>query len=202
MGRQGAALAARIVASRARQWGSAGVGALSDDVIRSWVGEAREGIARAAAKRQLAMRDFATTMICAISDGDETRVAHVGDGSVVVQNASDGEWHVVSWPSHGEYASTTFFVTDVPEPKLICHRRSGRISALVAFTDGLERLALDFAAGCPHAPFFNGIVGPVSGSAAAGRDAKLCAALARYLDSPAINGRTDDDKTLVVAVYR
>jgi hypothetical protein len=82
------------------------------------------------------------------------------------------------------------------------HRRSEGISALVAFTDGLERLALDFCATQAHAPFFQGIVGPVTASGTTGRDHKLCAALGRYLESDAVNARTDDDKTLLVATYR
>ena len=122
----------------------------------------------AAAKRQLAMRDFATTMVCVDLRWRGTFVAHVGDGAVVVQDAADQQWHVVSWPSHGEYASTTFFVTDEPEPRLSVYRHLGRLSALVAFTDGLERLALDFATQRAHAGFFNGIVGPVAASAATG----------------------------------
>jgi protein phosphatase 2C-like protein len=150
----------------------------------------------------LAARDFAATLICVISDGMETLVAHVGDGSVVIQDAVDRTWHVLSWPSHGEYASTTFFLTDEPQPKLNLLRRSGAISAVVAFTDGLERLALDFGTGQAHAPFFQGIIGPVAASETAGRDHKLCTALTRYLDSQAVNARTDDDKTLVVAAYR
>jgi hypothetical protein len=201
-GRHGAALVARIVSLKARAYGEAGVGALSNALIRSWLAEARLAIGDAAAKRQLAMRDFATTLVCALSDGEETLVAHVGDGAVVVQDAADHQWHVVSWPSHGEYASTTFFITDEPEPRLSLHRRVGRLSALVAFTDGVERLALDFAEQRAHAAFFNGIVGPIVASDARGRDGALCAALARYLDGAAVNARTDDDKTLVVAVHR
>jgi hypothetical protein len=82
------------------------------------------------------------------------------------------------------------------------HRRSGGILALVAFTDGLERLALDFGATKAHSPFFQGILGPVAASEKAGRDDKLCRALASYLESDAVNARTDDDKTLLVAAYR
>jgi protein phosphatase 2C-like protein len=202
MGGEGASLVARIVASRARTRCRAGLVTLPDDVVWSWVSEARDHVARAAAKRDLTTRDFAATLICAISDGSETVVAHVGDGSVVIQDAGDKAWHVPSWPSHGEYASTTFFVTDEPQPKLVLHRRSGSISALVAFTDGLERLALDFGSTQAHAPFFQGILGPVATSSTAGRDDRLCAALARYLESDAVNARTDDDKTLLVAAYR
>jgi hypothetical protein len=178
------------------------LGAIPDDVVWSWVNEARDNVARAAAKRDLTTRDFAATLICVISDGSETLVAHVGDGAVVVQHRQGTAWNVISWPSHGEYASTTYFVTDEPQPKLMLHRHSGGISALVAFTDGLERLALDFGMSQAHAPFFQGILAPVAGSEIAGRDYKLCAALARYLESDAVNARTDDDKTLLVAAYR
>ena len=202
MGGQGAALIARVVATKAREWCSATLGAIPDDVVWSWVTEARDCVAKAAAKRNLMPRDFAATMICVISDGSETLVAHIGDGAVVVRDGADQLWHVLSWPSHGEYASTTFFVTDEPAPKLVLQRRTGPISALVAFTDGLERLALDFGAGRAHAPFFQGILGPVAASESLGRDQSLCAALARYLNSDAVNVRTDDDKTLLVAAYR
>jgi Protein phosphatase 2C len=202
MGGEGASLIARVVASKARDRCRQSLDAIPDDLVWSWVTEARNCVAKAATNRNLAPRDFAATMICVISDGLETLVAHVGDGGVVVQDSADQLWHVLSWPSHGEYASTTFFVTDEPLPKLVLQRRSAPISALIAFTDGLERLALDFGGGRAHAPFFHGILGPVATSEIVGRDRSLCAALARYLDSEPVNARTDDDKTLLVATHR
>jgi protein phosphatase 2C-like protein len=202
MGGQGASLVARTIALRAYASAWQGLQALTDELIRSWVADARDRVATAAKKRDKLARDFATTMICVVSDGMETVVAHVGDGCAVVQDASDRAWHALSWPSHGEYASTTFFVTDDPQPKLIIRRYSQPISAIVAFTDGLERLALEFATEKPHAPFFDAIIGPVAASSVVGRDGALSAALARYLDGDAINARTDDDKTLLVAAYR
>ena len=202
MGGQGASLVARTISLKARERCRESVGLLPDGLIWSWVADARDRVTKAATKRDLAPRDFAATLICVISDGTETLVAHVGDGGVVIQDAVDRTWHVLSWPSHGEYASTTFFVTDEPQPKLNLLRRSAAISAVVAFTDGLERLALDFGTGQAHPPFFQGIIGPVAASKTAGRDHMLCTALVRYLDSHAVNARTDDDKTLVVAAYR
>ena len=202
MGGQGASLVARTIATKARAWYRTEMILPSDDNVRSWLADARDRILNAAKKRDLAARDFATTIICAISSGTETLVAHVGDGAVAIQDAGDQTWHVVSWPSHGEYASTTFFVTDEPEARLVLSRRSRPLSALVAFTDGLERLALDFAARRAYLPFFQGIVGPVAATDNPGRDHRLCAALKRYLDSETVNARTDDDKTIVVAAYR
>jgi len=202
MGGEGASLAARTIALKAHASCGGTLDGVTDDLIWSWVGDARDRIATAAKKRGLKPRDFATTMICTISNGRETIVAHIGDGCSVVQDASDRSWHAVTWPSHGQYASATFFITDDPQPKLIIQRYSQPVSAIVAFTDGLERLALELAAEKPHAPFFDAIIGPVGASQVVGRDAALSAALARYLDSDTITSRTDDDKTLLVAAYR
>lgn len=66
----------------------------------------------------------------------------------------------------------------------------------------VERLALDFGAATPHTRFFEGVLAPICQSTITGRDAKLSHQLARYLDSPAINARTDDDKTLLIAALR
>jgi hypothetical protein len=202
MGGQGASLVARTIALKAYASACDGLQILTDELIWSWVADAQDRVATAAKNRDKVARDFATTMICVVSDGTDTVVAHIGDGCAVVQDASDRTWRALSWPSHGEYASTTFFVTDAPQPKLIIRRYSQPISAIVAFTDGLERLALEFATKTPYAPFFDAIVGPVKASDIVGRDGALSTALARYLDGDAINARTDDDKTLLVAAYR
>ncbi len=201
MGGEGASLVARVISVQARKHFAANTTGPDDETLLTWIDEAREAIYYAANKRQLAPRDFASTLICVLSNGRDTTVAHIGDGCAVAKEAESGEWHALTWPAHGEYASTTYFVTD-DQPRIAIQRRSTAISALVAFTDGLERLALDFAAIKPHVPFFEGVLGPVLQSSVMGRDAKLSHQLARYLDSPAVNARTDDDKTLLVAAYR
>jgi hypothetical protein len=202
MGGEGAALAARVVGVRARTHLERCAGGPDDETVQAWIGDVRDAIGHAAEKRQLRPRDFATTLICVLSDGNETIVIHIGDGCVVAKNAADQDWHAVTWPAHGEYASTTYFITDEPEPNISIRRYSNSISALVAFTDGMERLALNFAAETPHAPFLDGIVGPVLASSRVGRDEKLSSQLAGFLDSQAVTDRTDDDKTLLVAAFR
>ena len=52
------------------------------------------------------------------------------------------------------------------------------------------------------APFFERFIKPVEASAARGRDGSLSSALHNYLGSAAVNERTDDDKTLVIATRR
>jgi hypothetical protein len=141
-------------------------------------------------------------MIAVLSNGSQTLIAHVGDGCAVVQDASSGTWRVPLWPDHGEYASTTTFVTDDPEAKCRILRDEGDLSAIAVLTDGLERIAVDFARLQPFAGFFDGMARPVATSTAEGRDYELSAMLKEYLDGETICSRTDDDKTLVVASRR
>ena len=150
------------------------------------------------------LRDLATTALLAASDGETTCAAHVGDGAAVVRG--EAGWRTLSWPESGEHVGTTRFLTETP-PAIRTARLTEPVTALALFTDGLERLVLDLASGTPHGPFFHMIAAPLDRSAAdratpAGRHADLSAALGRYLDSDPVNARTDDDKTLVIAVSR
>jgi len=89
-----------------------------------------------------------------------------------------------------------------PSPKPRIKRYVCSIDALATFTDGLERLALDFVNSRPHVPFFDGVCRPLREGATAGHESGLSTQLKEYLNSPAINARTDDDKTLVLAVRK
>lgn len=93
----------------------------------------RDRIDPQAERRSLQMRDFAATMICLITDGSSTIVAHVGDGSAVARCTDTQEWVALSWPQHGQYAATTYFVTDDPVAQLRVSRRSDAINALAIF---------------------------------------------------------------------
>jgi hypothetical protein len=70
------------------------------------------------------------------------------------------------------------------------------------FTDGIERLALNFAAIEPHTPFFASMTEPVVKGEQVGFNVALSRQLAAYLSSDSINERTDDDKTLILAALQ
>jgi hypothetical protein len=70
---------------------------------------------------------------------------------------------------------------------------------VAVLTDGLERIAIDFAARQPFHKFFDGMARPVFASTQKGRDRPLSASLKNYLEGDAVCARTDDDKTLVLA---
>ena len=170
----------------------------SAETVRTWVDEARQRIRAAAERRGLSARDFACTLVLALSNGQETLVAHIGDGGIVARLADGGTWQALSWPDHGEYASTTRFVTDEPPAPLRTHITRQPIDALALFSDGIERMVLDMATQTPFERFFSAMAAPLPPEP--GRAHTLSRQLKAYLDSDAVNSRTDDDKTLVMAV--
>ena len=201
-GGEGASLICRTLSLAARAHFSASACLPADEEVRRWIDDARDRIGIAAARRGLVPRDFAATLVLAITDGRATMVAHVGDGSAVVREEDGASWRALSWPAQGEYASTTFFVTDDPQPQLRFARTDDPVDAVAIFSDGIERLVLDYAEESAHQPFFRGIILPLEAAPSPGLDADLSAKLRDYLDGPAITERTDDDKTLVLAVRR
>jgi hypothetical protein len=197
---QGSALVSRSISENARAYFSATTELPSDDEAWSWLDLARDRIGSAAAARSSELRQFAATLVAAFVTERETFVMHVGDGASVLRIG--GDWVAPSWPANGEYASMTFFVTDEPAPQLRLTRVTERVDAVAVFSDGLERLALQFDETRAHAPFFDGIFKPLAAKAIVGRDRDLSASLARYLGSPTVNDRTDDDKSLILALRR
>jgi Protein phosphatase 2C len=201
-GRQGASIICRTAGSEAR-CAFHDAGSLPDDeVIWSWLDIARDRIQLAASRRGRTPRDFAATLVLVMASRDEVVTAHVGDGAIVARNKNNAAWTVLSEPHHGGYASTTYFVTDDPQPALRIGRHPNQFDALAAFSDGIENLVIDSATGVPSAGFFNPMAKPLNASTILGKDNALSRSLATFLASDRLNERTDDDKTLIVAVTK
>ncbi|MDX5983230.1 PP2C family serine/threonine-protein phosphatase [Sphingomonas echinoides] len=201
-GGEGASLICRTMGTSLRRHLGTARGLPGADELWLWIDEGRDRIGAAASTRGLMPRDFAATMVLIVTTGDETLVAHVGDGSAVARDVDSGRWSALSWPAQGEYASTTFFVTDDPAPRMRVIRSELPIDAVAVFTDGIERLALDYADLDAHQPFFRGMIAPLEEVSAPGLDRDLSVKLGAYLDAPAVCDRTDDDKTLILAFRR
>lgn len=199
-GGQGATISCRTISESARAHFADCDTLPGDDQVWSWIDEARERINRAATSRSIGRREFASTLVTAFATDTDTMILHIGDGAAVVR--LDGNWLAPSWPANGEYASQTFFVTDDPAPQLRVTRLDTPVDVVAIFSDGMERLVLDFANQTAPAPFFDSMMKPFESTTAIGRDQKLSASLKRYLNSERINERTDDDKSLVLAVRR
>jgi hypothetical protein len=200
-GGEGASLITRTISLALREHFELTANLPTDDEVWSWIDQARDLLARAANARRATPRDFASTMVLMVVSGQDTLTVHVGDGSIVVR-ATTGEWRALSWPESGEYASTTYFVTDDPAPRLRIERHRTDFDGAAVFSDGIENLALDLGARVPHEPFFRSMIAPVDRELRPGRMRDLSDALGGFLDGPRVCDRTDDDKSLIVASSR
>jgi hypothetical protein len=201
-GGQGASIICRTVGSQARSALRDVQEMPTDETIATWLDVARDRIQLAARRRERTARDFAATLVIVMASHQEVITAHVGDGAIVARNKNSVLWTVLSRPSHGQYASTTYFVTDNPHPALRIGRHPNHFDALAAFSDGIENLVIDSSTGEPFAAFFGPMAKPLNASRAIGKDAALSKNLATFLASDELNKRTDDDKTLIVAVTK
>lgn len=143
------------------------------------------------------LKDFATTLTCAAVSADWLAVGQIGDGVVVVGERG-GDLALAAKPQRGEYANETCFLTmeaSLDQMVVLVENRS--VDHLIVMSDGLSRLALNLPLCKPHRPFFD----PLLAFAAEAHDSALAAQqLAAFLTSERVCERTDDDKTLVVAV--
>jgi hypothetical protein len=171
---------------------------IDDALAADWLDGLRDRLDQAALRRSQARRALAATLIVCVVQRESAVVVHVGDGACALRLDGEAAWRVPSWPAQGEYAATTYFVTDDPEPRTVVSHVAGTVAELALFSDGLERLALDFGTSAAFAPFFESMFPPLR-KAAPGRQRPLSAELRAFLDGPAVTGRTDDDKTLVMA---
>lgn len=133
-----------------------------------------------------------------------TQRSRLGEGPVAVttQTADHSDRLIpVFWPDSGEYANATYFVTDRDAHAHLNVTVMAAPDEVSLLTDGLQRLALVFATREAHPPFFEPMFATLRGIDPA-QCLRLNADLAHFLSSAAINARTDDDKTLVIATRR
>ena len=174
---------------------------ISSDVLRSWIKLFQDEVMLKAEQEGLTSRDFACTLLFAAISSTASAIAQVGDGAIVVSD--DDGWSWVHWPQRGEYANTTFFLTDPASTQRVAFSLTkSQINEVALFTDGLEPLVLDYASQTVHGRFFDQMFPAVRALSSAGLSQSLSEALRVYLRSRAICDRTDDDKTLVLATRR
>jgi hypothetical protein len=167
-----------------------------DEQIMAWVDELRDRLTVIAEKRGLTRRQFAATLVLLAIKGNTLLALQIGDSAMVGRR--EGRWEAICWPENGEFASTTFFVTDDPVVRLRTARLPLDYDAFALFSDGIENIALDHLGAQPHARFLDPMMKPVDEAKESGKLATLSGVLGRYLDSAALCERTDDDKTLIL----
>lgn len=173
--------------------------ALADELAVGIVTAVRAAIDSKASADGLKARDFSCTFLGLVSMHRGTLLFQVGDGGIAVDFGDGQGLQVPIAPMGGEYANMTSFVTGEDAIAVLqCECFDKPVQQAALFSDGLQRLALNMASNTAHVPFFTPFFSVLSKSTEA-QDDQLAAALQRFLASPAVNERTDDDKTLAIA---
>lgn len=152
-----------------------------------------------AERNEVPLNEYSCTLLGCIALHNRTAWFQVGDGALIHDDGAGGyatQW----WPHNGEYQNTTSFLIDdqsmghleiviVDEP----------VQEVAIFTDGLQMLTLNMESRSVHQPFFTDLFRYLRMADNEEKLTVLNSKLAAYLDGPAINQRTDDDKTLFLA---
>lgn len=199
-GGEGASVLARTLSQSLRQHFRVGLALPENDEVWSWVDSARDRLAVAAERRETTRRAFASTLLMLVAVRHKILTAHIGDGAMVARTGAT--WETISRPENGEFASTTYFATDDPVPRLRLERQERECTGFAVFSDGIENLVLDHRTDAPHEPFFNTMIAPIDALSKPGKDAELSSALTAFLRGPRVCEKTDDDKTLLLLSSR
>jgi hypothetical protein len=171
---------------------------LNDEWAVGCITAIREHLYQLAAAADLPPREFACTFLGVVVLPTAALAFQVGDGGIVLDGGSALELAIQ--PMSGEYANMTNFITDDEAVSIMKSRvYQSRVTRVAAFTDGLQRLALNLSNNTPHEPFFAPFFS-VLATVGENKEDELTAALVAFLNSDAVNERTDDDKTLALAL--
>jgi len=172
----------------------------ANELVRVGADAALVAVSALARHEEREIPDFASTLLVAILHADGGAVGQIGDGAVVATNGAEHSWRPLLWPDHGEYINTTWFLTDANAfEHLRIRELSGPVASVCLFSDGLERLVLDFRARTAHAPFFDSLIKSFAGQPASGHACSVSLNLTALLASDTVNQRTDDDKSILCA---
>lgn len=167
-------------------------------LVAEWLKDLRNTMQLCAMVEGTELADYACTMLGAVVGPGTAAYIQIGDGAIVVAGEEHGDYGWVFWPQHGEYANSTYFVTqDSAEAKLQFEKAPAPREVAI-FSDGIERLVLDMSSRTVHSPAFLPIFDWLAATEP-DRSGSPSVALASYLQSEHINRRTDDDKALVMA---
>ncbi|MFC3029709.1 MULTISPECIES: PP2C family serine/threonine-protein phosphatase [Roseomonadaceae] len=166
--------------------------------VEEWFDEVRDAIGARAVQDGAEPNEYACTLLGAVVGPSMAAYVQIGDGAIVVSTAEAQGYSWIFWPQHGEYANSTYFITQDGAERVLQFEVQPAMDQIALFSDGIERLVLDMSARTVHGPAFQPIFEWLAGTEP---DYSGCVSpgLLAYLDSDHVNRRTDDDKTLVMA---
>ena len=117
----------------------------------------RQRIARVAHDQANSLSDYASTLLVAVVTPQRVAFYQVGDGLWCV--CRNGILAAMTWPTGGEHASETTFVTcDSANQVLQFETLEGGFDSIFGMTDGVERLAINLSGRVPHRGFLAPLV--------------------------------------------
>ncbi len=158
---------------------------------------ARSALESLAEIEEQPLQAYAATLSVAIATADRLAVAQLGDGAVVAGESPD-KLFLVNRAQRGEYANETYFLTQedaLEQVQLSAYEKA--VNFLAVMSDGLTRLAIKLPTHEPHLPFFQPLF---TFAVHANEEAQATRQLVDFLISERVCARTDDDKSLVLAV--
>jgi hypothetical protein len=154
---------------------------------------------KVAIARNHTANDFNCTLLLFIATPNWVAAMQIGDGFIVVKPVN-GNYRLVFEPDKGEFINQTNFVTSLHV------LQEARIEVLLdkyefvcASTDGLERLAIRTADWVPGSGFFMPLEDYMHATPHPETEDQY---VLEFLNSERLNARTDDDKTLLLCLYK
>ena len=142
-------------------------------------------------------REYASTLLVVAASDNWIVSGMVGDGALVLLDRSNALQRVTT-PQRGEYANATNFITGTHMLQhLAVEYRQMQVKGIAVLTDGLLNLSISFPDNEPFAGFFGPLFRYLDASVG---EPQAAHGLQRFLMSDRVNRRTDDDKTLLLAL--
>ena len=198
-GQRGAEIACESFAAQIAEFvKSAAIASLNEDFGRRWIEFVQTRIAVIAAAEKKELREYATTFVGAVVGAKEAVFYQVGDGGAVFSTCGKpAEYQFAVAPIETEYVNQTEFMTDdAAADSLRFARIETSVEDVILFSDGIYAVAVNYQTGEPHAPFLSPMIAPLKNIRAPD---DLDEKLEKFLASPKLNEKTDDDKTIILA---
>ncbi len=170
---------------------------ITDEDVRNWITASRDKIVAEAQEHGKREREYACTILGSVAVHDHAIFFQIGDGAIVTRSGE--EYETIFWPEQGEYANTTFFMTDEQYLDHLHIHHAESPDEIALFTDGLQNLVLSFSQKKAHPGFFKPLFDALQKNPEDGFF-DFCAQLGSFLGRDDICARSDDDKTLVLAM--
>ena len=175
-----------------------GVAALSIASVLQAIESARAEIFSRSIDEGVSARDFASTLIVVALTPDTIFVAQIGDGVVVIGQGND--LHIAIEVEQEMLNVTDFLVdTDAMQKVRSWSGPADGITRVAVSTDGLMPVLIDHRKNRPHLPMFSMFFDALQSCA---DETEVSERLSEFMRSEQVNQRTDDDKSLVLALRK